>query len=189
MVEGRRRASRGADTHRGGWDMLRIVRAGVPALAVLVLWAGCGKKTMDQPPTITEPPKQTLAPPVEPPPPPPPVEAAPVALSLQDVYFDYDSSTLSDVSRSALTENGKMLVANPGRRVTIEGHCDERGTVDYNLALGERRAGAAKEFLVSYGVDGTTLETISYGENRPFSMGHDESAWRSNRRAHFVTTP
>jgi peptidoglycan-associated lipoprotein len=71
--------------------------------------------------------------------------------------------------------------------VVIEGHCDERGSVEYNLALGERRARAAKDFLVSYGVPATRLTTISYGKERPFDAGHDESAWAKNRRAHFVS--
>jgi peptidoglycan-associated lipoprotein len=75
-------------------------------------------------------------------------------------------------------------------RLTIEGHCDERGTTEYNLALGQRRADAARNYLVDLGIDGSRLSTISYGEERPFETGHDESAWSQNRRAHFrVTNP
>ena len=77
-------------------------------------------------------------------------------------------------------------MSNSGARVLIEGHCDERGTNEYNLALGDRRARAAMDFLVKYGVSASRIETISYGEERPFALGHDESAWWQNRRAHFV---
>jgi peptidoglycan-associated lipoprotein len=108
-------------------------------------------------------------------------------VELRDVFFDYDSSDLRDDARSTLTEDGRMLVEAPNVAVTIEGHCDERGSVDYNLALGQRRADSAKDFLVSYGVASDRIRTISYGENRPFAMGHDEAAWSQNRRAHLVS--
>jgi peptidoglycan-associated lipoprotein len=78
------------------------------------------------------------------------------------------------------------LKANPRAQVTVEGHCDERGTSEYNLGLGDRRAKAVREYLVAAGVDGGRIRTISYGKERPFVQGHDESAWRWNRRAHFV---
>lgn len=105
---------------------------------------------------------------------------------MEDVFYDYDSSALREDAKAALTSNGRMLVEAKSARVMIEGHCDERGTVDYNLALGERRANAAKDFLVTYGVEAGRISTISYGESRPFAMGHDESAWAQNRRAHFL---
>lgn len=167
--------------------MRKMWSAGAGAMAVVVLVAGCGKKTMKEPaPQVTPPPVAAPAPPPPPPPPPPaPAPKAPERVELQDVFFDYDKSDIRSDARATLTENGKRLVGASGM-VTIEGHCDERGTTDYNLALGDRRAAAAKDFLVSYGVDAGRLKTISYGENRPFAMGHDEAAWAQNRRAHFV---
>jgi peptidoglycan-associated lipoprotein len=166
--------------------MRRILWAGLAAAAIAAA-AGCGKKTMDEQPPVATP---TPPPPAPPPPPPPPPEPtpqpAPPPLTLADVFFDYDKYELRSDAQATLTENGKQLVATAGAAITIEGHCDERGTVDYNLALGDSRARAAKDFLVSYGVDGARIQTISYGENRPFAMGHDESSWSQNRRAHFV---
>jgi peptidoglycan-associated lipoprotein len=108
------------------------------------------------------------------------------SLELQDAFFDYDSAELRSDARAMLSENGRMLVSSTRSNVTIEGHCDERGTVDYNLALGDRRANAAKDFLVSYGVDAGRLRTVSFGENKPMALGHDEASWAQNRRAHFA---
>lgn len=165
--------------------MRRILSSGLVALfAAGLVVAGCGKKTMEAPPVTPPPPPKVETPPPPPPPPPP----APAPLNLGDVFFDYDKSDLRSDATATLTENGKMLMQNAAAQITIEGHCDERGTVDYNLALGERRANAARDFLVSYGVGGDRITTISYGENRPFAMGHDESAWAQNRRAHFVVS-
>ncbi len=165
--------------------MRRMLSAGVVALVAVGLVAGCSKKTMkDSTPPPAPEPTRTEAPP-PPPPPSPPTPKAPERLELNDVFFDYDASGLRDDARATLTANGKQLVGSQAT-ATIEGHCDERGTTDYNLALGEKRANAAKDFLVSYGVDAGRLKTISYGENRPFAMGHDEAAFSQNRRAHFV---
>jgi peptidoglycan-associated lipoprotein len=109
---------------------------------------------------------------------------------INDIYFDYDDHTLSSEARSTLSGNASHLKEMSTMRVTIEGHCDERGTTEYNLALGQRRADAARNYLVDLGIDGSRLSTISYGEERPFETGHDESAWSQNRRAHFrVTNP
>jgi peptidoglycan-associated lipoprotein len=102
------------------------------------------------------------------------------------VLFDYDSSVLMPTAQGRLQSKAAYLKASPNVKVIIEGHCDERGTPEYNLALGERRAEAAKAFLIDLGVSSSRLATISYGEERPFAMGHDESAWSQNRRAHFV---
>ena len=104
---------------------------------------------------------------------------------LQDVFFEYDDYALSSEAKSVLTGNASHLREMAGLRLMVEGHCDERGTVEYNLALGQRRADAARGYLVDLGVDGGRLATISYGEERPFVEGHDESAWSQNRRAHF----
>ena len=105
--------------------------------------------------------------------------------SIRDIYFNYDDHTLSEEARSALSSNASYLREMGAIRVTIEGHCDERGTVEYNLALGQRRAEATRDYLVDLGVESSRVSTISYGEERPFEVGHEESAWSQNRRAHF----
>jgi peptidoglycan-associated lipoprotein len=107
-------------------------------------------------------------------------------MSLMDAYFDFDSYSLSSEAKSTLEANARELKRVTAGNVTIEGHCDERGTKAYNLALGEKRANAAKEFLVALGVSAGRINTVSYGKERPFDDGHDESAWAKNRRAHFV---
>ena len=106
--------------------------------------------------------------------------------TLEDVRFDFDKSDLRDDARAILGRHAQVLRANPGLNVLIEGHCDERGTEDYNLALGERRAERVREYLVSLGVSSGNLRTISYGELRPAMEGSNEEAWEANRRAHFT---
>ena len=107
---------------------------------------------------------------------------------LKPVFFDYDSAELSPAAKSALDENAGVLKKYGAWVLTIEGHCDERGTPEYNLALGERRAVAARTYLVALGVAADRLRTVSYGKEFPFDAGHDEGAWAKNRRAHFVIT-
>lgn len=107
---------------------------------------------------------------------------------LRPVFFDYDSSDVPADGRAILDETANLLRRNPTWVVTIEGHCDERGTAEYNLALGERRAVAAQAYLVSLGIETGRLRTVSYGKEFPFDAGHDEAAWSKNRRAHFVIT-
>ncbi|MFH1176408.1 MAG: peptidoglycan-associated lipoprotein Pal [Acidobacteriota bacterium] len=107
---------------------------------------------------------------------------------LKDVFFDTDRSELREDAREALAANVAWLLAHPTIKVLIEGHCDERHTTEYNLALGWRRANAAKSYMVSLGISAQRLLTLSYGEERPFAVGHDESAWWQNRRAHLVVT-
>ena len=104
----------------------------------------------------------------------------------EDIYFDFDSIQLSPEAMEILTKKGKWLRENPAATVTIEGHCDNRGTNEYNLALGEGRAQSAKTFLMDLGIDISRLDTISYGEERPLDPQQTESAWAKNRRAHFV---
>ena len=107
---------------------------------------------------------------------------------LKPVYFELDSSDLSPVAQKALDENAALLKRYASWAVTVEGHCDERGTAEYNLALGERRAVAARAYLVAQGISADRLRIVSYGKEFPFDPGHDESAFAKNRRAHFVIT-
>jgi peptidoglycan-associated lipoprotein len=104
----------------------------------------------------------------------------------QNVYFEFDKATLTPDAREALVKNGQWLRINRDVEITIEGHCDERGTNEYNLALGDRRAETVKIFLVDLGIQPARLKTISYGEEQPADPNHSESAWAKNRRAHFL---
>jgi peptidoglycan-associated lipoprotein len=106
----------------------------------------------------------------------------------QPVFFAYDSSEVDAQGQAALNANAEILKQYPGWTITIEGHADERGTAEYNLALGERRALSARNYLVSLGIAADRLRTISYGKEFPFDPGHNEAAWAKNRRAHFVIT-
>jgi peptidoglycan-associated lipoprotein len=147
----------------------------------------------EKPPTPPEPvPEPTVVPPE-----PAPAESNLANLSLdeinknspfQPVFFALDSYELDGAGQQALSANAAILKKNPGWVITIEGHCDERGTAEYNLALGEKRAIAAKTYLLSLGVPADRLRTVSYGKEFPFDPGHDEGAWSKNRRAHFVVT-
>ncbi len=102
------------------------------------------------------------------------------------IYFDYNRSEIRPDARNLLRSNASAIGMGDGGRITVEGHCDERGSTEYNLALGERRANAVKRYLVDLGVPSSRLRTVSFGEDRPAVQGHDESAWRYNRRADFV---
>src|SRR6266852_8919244 len=105
---------------------------------------------------------------------------------LQDAFYAFDESTLSADAQTALTTSANWLKKNSQYNLLVEGHCDERGTEQYNLALADRRANAAKEYMVTLGVDAGRVRTVSYGEERPFDPGHDDAAWAKNRRAHLV---
>ena len=105
---------------------------------------------------------------------------------IRDPFFGYDESTLSADAQAALTSSASWLKANPSYGLLVEGHCDESGTEQYNLALGDRRASIVRDYLVTLGVDTARIRTVSYGEERPFDPGHNESAWAKNRRAHLV---
>lgn len=105
---------------------------------------------------------------------------------IQDAFFEYNDSTLTADAQTALTSSATWLKKNPQYNLLIEGHCDERGTEQYNLALGDRRANQAKEYLVTLGIDSGRIRTVSYGEERPFDPGHDDAAWAKNRRDHLV---
>jgi peptidoglycan-associated lipoprotein len=107
---------------------------------------------------------------------------------VRDAFFNYDESTLDDAAQSALNASATWLKSAQGSayKLLVEGHCDERGTEQYNLALGDRRANIARDYLVTLGVDANRIRTVSYGEERPFEEGHDDSSWAQNRRAHLV---
>jgi len=107
---------------------------------------------------------------------------------LKDAFFDYAKADLRDDARTALSADAEWLKKNATVQFLIEGHCDERGTSEYNLALGDRRANSAKEYLVSLGVDASRVKTVSYGKERPFCTESNESCWQQNRRAHFLAT-
>jgi peptidoglycan-associated lipoprotein len=170
------------------------------ATAMLTFSTACKKKppksTEDTRPPVSKAPDTTVAPP-------PPsstrkdVEADVLSMDiaamnkkgyLSDAFFDYDQADLREDARSALAANSEWLKKYPSVQILMEGHCDERGTAAYNLALGERRANAAKDYLGSLGVDGSRLRTVSYGKERPFCTESSESCWQQNRRAHFVIT-
>jgi peptidoglycan-associated lipoprotein len=115
-----------------------------------------------------------------------PLDAEEEEIILDHINFEYDKYNLTDEATTALSRNGAILMENPDIHVLIEGHCDERGTEEYNLALGEKRALAARDFLTRFGIAKSRLSIVSYGEERPVDAGHHEAAWAKNRRAMFV---
>lgn len=160
-------------------------------LLSLVVLAGCGGSKVQTLPVQEPEPTEVREPePVAPAEPQPEtkavVEESPaVPFVLQNVYFDFDKYDLTSQALQTLAENARVLKAYPDARIVIEGHCDERGTVEYNLALGDKRAKAAKDYLVSLGVDASQISTISYGKEQPLDPSHTEEAWARNRRAEF----
>lgn len=183
--------SRGMSEPTGENAMMRNVRIAALMVVVGVVVGACGKK---QPPVQPQP--QT----------PPPAQAQPQAPTTpvrddsaereaemrrimgileQLVYFDYDESTIRADAQEALAAKVPFLRSNPGIRIRIEGHADERGSVEYNLALGMRRANAVKQYLADFGLDAARFDTQSFGEDRPLVQGSGESAWSQNRRAEF----
>jgi peptidoglycan-associated lipoprotein len=150
-------------------------------LAGFIMAIGCGKKPPPPPPPpIAVAPETTVTPPLPPPPCPP--------LQLASIFFDFDRYNIRPDAQVLLSQNGKSLMENPTVTIRIEGNCDERGTEQYNLALGSRRAQSAKDYLVTYGIDASRMTTISYGKERPLALGHNEAAWAKNRRDDFVVT-
>ena len=105
---------------------------------------------------------------------------------LEDIHFDFDKYNIRQDDRQILSRNAAYLSKNKNVKIVIEGNCDERGTAEYNMALGERRADEAKQYLVNLGIDGKRITTISYGSEKPLDPGHDEDAWAKNRRDHFA---
>ena len=171
--------------------------------ATLASLGACGKKPQPQPPV----PPAPIVPEAPPPAPPPPARTeAPAQVDeyarlqkmsaeeieksglLGEIYFDLDKAEIRDADRETLTKNAAALKRFDFLRITVEGHCDERGTVEYNLALGERRSRAAYDYLVSLGVPADRLKTLSYGKEVPVCTASSEDCWQKNRRAHFTVT-
>ncbi len=154
--------------------------------------AGCQQSTKVVPPATT--PTQEAPAQVDTTPTPAPVEKPMATGPVDDqgnpvgntIYFEYDSAVIASGDVTLLGYHAKYLKDASGKNVLVEGHCDERGTREYNLALGERRAGSVKEVLVGDGVEGSRLETVSFGEEKPADAGHDEGAWSKNRRGELV---
>jgi len=169
------------------------VRTFILVSVAAIALAGCAKKSTPVA-SLPPPPANTVRP--SPPPPPSQVSNVPVPGSQADflasvtsdrVYFDTDKYDIDAQDQAVLRSQAQWLARYPNKKFTIEGHCDERGTREYNLALGERRANAAKNYLVSLGIDVSRISVISYGKERPAALGSDEAAWAKNRRAVTVT--
>lgn len=105
--------------------------------------------------------------------------------NVKDIYFDFDKSDIRPDQQGAMQQDAAFLIQHPNINLTIEGHCDERGSIEYNIALGDKRANAVKEMLVAAGISSANIKTISYGKEKPFCTEHDESCWQQNRRGHF----
>ncbi|HEX5213949.1 MAG TPA: OmpA family protein [Vicinamibacterales bacterium] len=188
-----------------------VRKLGFVFLLALFIPAACGKK----PPEIAKPPAATTAPPTQPPPPPPPPPSQPppvqppsdnrpvvatdatdyktnptawVEKYIEDVFFDLDASELSDRARTSLSKNAEYMKKDYAStaRFSIEGHADARGTSEYNLALGDRRAAAVRDYMVSLGIAAARLTAVSLGEERPVCTEENEVCWAKNRRGHFV---
>jgi peptidoglycan-associated lipoprotein len=179
-------------THMFGFsqEVMRMIKRLMVLATILslVAVAGCGGKKAVEPTPAETAPAAPVEEPAETPVETPTESTADVSpISLSDVFFDFDQYNLTAEAKSTLEANAREMKRVGDANVTIEGHCDERGTKAYNLALGDKRAGAAKDYLVSLGVTASRITTISYGKERPFDEGHDEAAWAKNRRGHFVS--
>jgi len=185
-------------------------RATIVLMVILALVAACAKKKPAPVASTAPPPAAATPAPTPTAPPPRPAERVEESIpvpaisedaignrSLEDLnrdspfrpaFFGLDSSELDDAGRAIVSANADIMKKYPTWVVTVEGHCDERGTAEYNLALGELRAVAVKTYLVALGVSADRLRTVSYGKEFPFDAGHAETAWSKNRRAHFVIT-
>jgi peptidoglycan-associated lipoprotein len=179
------------------------------ALATALTVGACGKKVPPPAPAPPPPPPRAAAPTPPPPPPPPPPAPAPrppapltedqifaqksldqlnAERNLGDVFFDLDESTIRDDAKAPLQRNADWMKRWTSTSITIEGHCDSRGSSEYNLALGTRRANAVKDYLVNRGISGNRVTVISKGKEQPFCTDENESCWQQNRRGHFIVT-
>lgn len=187
--------------------MIRSLRYGAALLVIAgMTTAACGKKEPEVAPAPPPPEEKPTTPaPPPPPPPPPPAPPAPKVPTedelfekmtndevakkyLTDVFFAFDSIEINDEARAALQKNVEFLKKRPSVQVLIEGHADARGTNEYNLALGERRADAVRDYMVSLGIPDNRVSVVSKGEETPFCQDETESCWQQNRRGHFVVT-
>jgi len=188
--------------------MKRWSTALIPALvvAVLVLSAACSKKAPATAPLPPPPPPAPTAPPPPPPPPPPPAPASPAPKPLtddevyakkslaelnaekplEDVYFDYDKADLKADARASLSKNAEWMKRWAATKILVEGHCDARGTNEYNLALGEKRAAAVRDYLTGLGIGADRIQIVTKGEESPFCLDETESCFAQNRRGHFI---
>ena len=177
------------------------------AIVISVGAAACGKKPALPAPAPPPPPTAPATPPPAPPPPaPPPAPPAPAALTedeifnrktleqlnaerpLGDVFFDLDESSIRDDARPLLQKNAEWMKRWTATKISVEGHCDERGSGEYNLALGDRRGNAVRDYLVSLGIAADRIAVVSKGKESPFCSEKSESCWQQNRRGHFVIT-
>ena len=176
----------------------------VIALAVVTLSVACSKKPPVTAPLPPPPPPPTTPAPPPPPPPPPPPAAAPKPLTedevfakktlaelnaekpLEDVYFDYDKADLKADARASLSKNAEWMKRWAATKILVEGHCDSRGTNEYNLALGEKRAAAVRDYLTGLGIAADRIQIITKGEESPFCLDETESCFAQNRRGHFI---
>lgn len=164
---------------------LSLVTLAILIIASLPQFGGsCKKKDQQVPPPVVQPPvtQDTTSRPVEPPPPP---KQMLQETQFQTIYFDFDKYNLRPDAKAALDANLALLQEYPDVVVKIEGHCDERGTTEYNLALGDRRARAAMDYMTTMGISAGRLSVISFGEERPAMTGSNEGAWSKNRRCEF----
>ncbi|SRR5712692_4406721 len=183
----------------------RLVSLAALMAAIAVGAAGCHKSvppaapTQPAPPPVAAPPPPP--PPQQPPPPPPPAPRAPteqevfsrkslddLSREMSDVFFDYDKAEIRDDGREPLQRDGDWLKKWPTTQITIEGHCDSRGSSQYNLGLGSRRATAVRDYLVNLGVPPSRITVVSKGKEQPFCTEETESCWQQNRRGHFIVT-
>ena len=164
------------------WIFLALLLV-IPGLMFSV---SCQKKLVDASPEPMAKEEPAPAPKPEPAPAPAPVSKAPGVVMQEDIYFEFDKATLTPSAQDNLLRKAEWLRENSDVTVTIEGHCDARGTNEYNLALGDRRAESAKAFLVDLGIAMSRITTISYGEERPVCTQQDEECWAKNRRDNFV---
>jgi len=182
--------------------MKQFLKVGSITVVALAFVAACSSKPKATPPPaptpapVSTPTVVTIEPPAPTPQPTPRMEAdditrkslSEISSYLKPAFFDFDKADIRPDARDVLAANATWLKKYASVQFTIEGHADERGTAQYNLALGDRRANAAKDYLSSLGVDASRIKTVSYGKERPFAAGHDEDSWQKNRRAHFVVT-
>lgn len=177
---------------------MKIKSFGMIMLILVLLMSlgyGCSKKVVkgeaaapkaEEPKVVAPEPKQEIPVQQETPKAEAPKAAPAVIAVLKDIGFDFDKYNIRPGDAETLKQNLDWFNANQGKNVKVEGHCDERGSVEYNLVLGQKRADSTKNYLINLGVDGKFLATVSYGKEKPVDPGHNEEAWAKNRRAHFL---